>query len=113
PRAFPTFSPEPGTMLSTPAGTPACDANSVMRIALSEVSFDGFTTTLLPTARAGATFQANIRAGKFHGKTAATTPTGSRTIRPRCPGPVGATEWNSLSAASAYQRKHLMVSGTS
>ena len=42
-------------------------------------------TTELPVASAGPIFQASIAAGKFHGSTAPTTPTGSRTIRPMWP----------------------------
>ena len=51
----------------------------------------GLTTTELPIASAGATFQANIWVGKFHGITAPTTPIGSRVIRATTSMPVGAT----------------------
>jgi len=37
----------------------------------------GLITIVHPAARAGATFQANMRAGKFHGTIWAQTPTGS------------------------------------
>ena len=36
-----------------------------------------------PAARAGATFCANSRIGAFHGTTAPTTPTGSRSVMTR------------------------------
>ena len=61
----------------------------------------------------GPTFQAAIIIGKFHGRTAPTTPIGSRMIMPSASGPVGAIESYSLSAASAYQRNVLIVSGRS
>ena len=62
----------------------------------------------LPTARAGATFQANIRAGKFQRQDSRDDPDGFPDDQPQVPrARSGLTEWNSLSAASAYQRKHL------
>ena len=39
----------------------------------------GFKIMTLPAARLGATFQAAIRIGKFHGVMPAVTPIGSRT----------------------------------
>ena len=48
--------------------------------------------------------------GKFHGRTAPTTPIGSRMIMPSASRPVGAIESYSLSAASAYQRNALIDS---
>ena len=51
----------------------------------------GLTTTLLPVARMGPSFHAAIWAGKFHGRTQPTTPSGSRTISARLSGPVGET----------------------
>ena len=41
---------------------------------MSGVCIAGLMTTVLPAARAGATFQANISSGKFQGMTCATTP---------------------------------------
>ena len=35
---------------------------------------------MLPAARAGASFQAAMTSGKFHGVISATTPSGSRTV---------------------------------
>ncbi|CAI8246621.1 MAG: Uncharacterised protein [SAR116 cluster bacterium] len=62
-----------------------------MRSRLSEAVSAGFNTTELPMASAGASFQAPIISGKFHGTIAATTPTGSRRISPRWLSGVGAT----------------------
>jgi hypothetical protein len=42
------------------------------------VSSDGFTTTVLPQARAGPTFQVISRKGAFHGLITPTTPLGRR-----------------------------------
>jgi hypothetical protein len=42
------------------------------------VSGEGFNTTVQPAASAGAYFSAEMMFGKFHGATAATTPTGTR-----------------------------------
>jgi hypothetical protein len=46
-------------------------------MAVSGVSSDGLSTTPLPAARAGATFQEAMASGKFHGVIRPTTPTGS------------------------------------
>ena len=88
-------------------------ASSAKRSVVSEVSSGGFTTTELPAARAGPSFQASMASGKFHGSTAPTTPIGSWTIMPRAPSPAGAVFPKSLSAASAYQRIEVIVSGRS
>ena len=40
----------------------------------------GFSTTVLPQARAGATFQEAMLRGKFHGVMRPTTPSGSRKV---------------------------------
>ena len=113
PSAWPAVSPRPGTTLKTPSGMPASEASSARRIVLSEVSSAGLMIRLLPAASAGAAFQAAIMIGKFHGRTAPTTPIGSRMIIPSASRPVGAIESYSLSAASAYQRNVLIVSGRS
>ena len=93
PRAWPAVVPKPGTTLNTPGGRPASAASSAMRITLREVNRAGLSTTLLPPARAGPIFHAASWAGKFHGVTQATTPTGSRTTRARFSWAVGATWW--------------------
>ena len=51
--------------------------------------------------------------GDFSHPMAATTPTGSRVMVARASGPVGAISSYCLSMASAYQAKHLAVSGRS
>ena len=48
--------------------------------AVSGVWLAGLMITVLPHARAGATFHAVRSSGKFHGTMAATTPTGSRRV---------------------------------
>ena len=69
------------------------------------------TSELPAVSDAGAAFQAAIIIGKFQGRTAPTTPIGSRMIMPSASGPVGAIESYSLSAASAYQRNALIDLG--
>jgi hypothetical protein len=67
--------PSPVTMLTTPAGTPACWQISANSSAVSEVNSAGLKTMVLPAARAGAIFHASISSGKFHGTIWPTTPT--------------------------------------
>ena len=71
-------------------GTPASIASSATRKADSEVCSAGFTTIEHPAARAGPIFQASISSGKFHGRTAPTTPIGSRTTSAIASSPTGA-----------------------
>ena len=47
-------------------------------VAVAGVSSDGFTTTVLPHARAGATFQVSSRSGRFQGVMIPMTPSGLR-----------------------------------
>jgi hypothetical protein len=47
----------------------------------ADVYSDGFTTTVLPAASAGAIFQDISSSGEFHGTMAATTPSGSRRVK--------------------------------
>jgi hypothetical protein len=77
----PTVPPGPVTTLSTPAGTPASSASSPSRIAVRGVYEAGFRIAALPAASAGATFQAAMSSGKFHGTISPTTPIGSRSVR--------------------------------
>ena len=49
---------------------------SASTVALDGVSSDGFTTTVLPHASAGAIFQVSNNNGRFHGTITATTPSG-------------------------------------
>jgi len=70
--------PKPCTTLYTPAGTPAAFITSPRSAAVWGVSSEGFTTTALPQASAGPTFQVISRKGAFHGQITPTTPTGRR-----------------------------------
>ena len=90
PMASPTAGP-PVTTLSTPSGRPASCASSAKRSAESEVCSSGFSTTLLPAASAGGTFQPSRPIGQFQGSTAPTTPTGSLVISASTDRSVGAT----------------------
>ena len=70
---------------------PASIASRAMRMAVSGDFSDGLSTTELPVASAGPSFQQAIISGKFHGTMAATTPTGSRVTRPSWSWGVAAT----------------------
>ncbi|CAB4950316.1 unannotated protein [freshwater metagenome] len=63
----------------TPFGKPTSAASSDTRSAVRGVSSDGFITTQLPAASAGAIFQLTNISGKFQGTIEPTTPSGSRT----------------------------------
>ncbi len=76
--AWPNSPPEPATKLTTPLGTPASCNASTIRQELSGAADAGFKTTVLPQISAGASFQAGIADGKFHGVTSPTTPSGLR-----------------------------------
>ena len=76
----PAREPGPATTLTTPSGRPASSAIRAKRSAVSGVSSAGLSTTVLPAASAGASFQAAIVSGKFHGMISATTPSGSRNV---------------------------------
>ncbi len=78
--AWPAVWPRPGTMLTTPSGSPASDISSAMRSEVSGVISAGFITIVLPAASAGAIFQLVNMSGKFHGTTWPTTPSGSRSV---------------------------------
>src|SRR5687768_2331231 len=99
--ASPTAGP-PVTTLSTPSGRPASCASAAKRSAESEVCSSGFSTTLLPAASAGGTFQPSRPIGQFQGSTAPTTPTGSLVMSASTDRSVGATSSYSLSIASPY-----------
>src|ERR1035441_6975482 len=66
-RAPPNSPPEPATKLTTPLGRPAWCSASTMRQALSGAADAGLRTTVLPQISAGASFQAGMADGKFHG----------------------------------------------
>ena len=86
--AAPASGPSPATTLTTPAGSSGSQirANSTT---LGAANSDGFSTTVLPVASAGATFSAAEITGEFQGISAAITPSGSRTVETRIPGSSG------------------------
>ena len=63
---LPTTEPLPATTLR-PLGMPASSASSASRSAESGVSSAGFSTTVLPHASAGPSFQLAMLSGKFQG----------------------------------------------
>src|SRR5579863_4555359 len=75
-RGSPASTPNPCTMLRTPAGIPASNANSPRRAADSGDSSLILSTAVLPKASAGATFQVAVINGTFQGEIKAQTPTG-------------------------------------
>src|SRR5512144_282923 len=78
--AAPVTLPGPGTMFSTPAGSPHSRAYSANLRIDNDVFSAGLSTTVFPQASAGAIFQTASISGKFHGVMAPTTPTGSRSV---------------------------------
>ena len=73
--------PSPGMMFTTPGGRSASRQISASSSAVSGVVSAGLSTAVLPQASAGASFQAAISSGKFHGTICPTTPRG-RNARP-------------------------------
>ncbi|MCY1366057.1 hypothetical protein D9M69_529340 [compost metagenome] len=73
---MPASRPKPFTMLSTPGGSRSAISSARIRIEIG-VDSAGLSTTQLPAASAGASFQAAIRIGKFQGMIWPTTPSGS------------------------------------
>ena len=73
---LPASSPKPLTMLRTPGGSRSATRSIQTRIEAGVCSA-GFSTTQLPAASAGASFQQAISSGKFHGMIWPTTPRGS------------------------------------
>ena len=79
---------EPGLLEEPPNSSAETDENS-----------DGFQTTVLPAASAGASFHVASRSGEFHGVIAATTPSGSSRVKFITPGlSMGMTRPSILSA---------------
>ena len=76
--------PSPGRIDTTPGGSSASWKISASSSAVSGVVSAGLRIAVLPQASAGASFQAAISSGKFHGTIWATTPSGS-TSRPPTP----------------------------
>ena len=73
---MPASTPKPLTTLSTPGGSRSAISSISSRIEAGVCSA-GLSTTALPAASAGASFQVAIRIGKFHGMIWPTTPSGS------------------------------------
>ena len=63
-------------ILITPLGNPTLSINSERIKAVAGVISEGFATTVLPAAKAGAIFHVNKYSGRFHGEIHATTPKG-------------------------------------
>ena len=80
-RVGPICEPRPTTRFKTPGGRPALSSTSARCQAVSGVSSAGLKTTVLPKARAGATFQVGMATGKFHGVMRATGPSGTRSAK--------------------------------
>lgn len=78
--ASPAPAPWPGTMLTTPFGSPAPTISSPSRSTTSGATSAGFRTTVLPQASAGASFHTADSNGPFQGMIAARTPSGSRSV---------------------------------
>ena len=72
------MAPSPVTTLTTPLGSPAISQISAKSSADSGVNFAGLRMLVLPSAIAGAIFQAAISSGKFHGMIWPQTPTAMR-----------------------------------
>jgi hypothetical protein len=79
--ASPVGSPGPVTTLKTPSGSPASIISPASRSTANVAYSDGLSTIVQPAASAGATFCASSISGAFHGITAPTTPTGSRSVK--------------------------------
>ena len=71
-------SPAPVTMFTTPGGSSASWITSASSSAVSGVVSAGLSTAVFPVASAGASFQAAISSGKFHGMIWPATPSGRR-----------------------------------
>ena len=78
--ALPTFEPAPVITFRTPAGSPASSKHSARSKPVSGASHASLSTTVLPYASAGDSFQMGIAAGKFQGVISPTTPRGRRNV---------------------------------
>ncbi len=76
----PATGPVPGSTWKTSGGNPTSRPSAASRCAVSGVCSAGLRTTVFPAASAGATPQAAIGIGKFHGAITPTTPTGSLNV---------------------------------
>src|SRR3972149_2711722 len=73
----PTWAPEPGTMLTTPGGSPAASRISMMKCAAYTADDAGFQTTVFPMS-AGAVGRFPAIDAKLNGVTAKTNPSSGR-----------------------------------
>ena len=89
-RASPMVPPEPVTHWIASGGRPASSSISVSFRAERGVSEAGLMITALPPAMAGPTLWQTRFSGKLNGEIAATTPTGTRSVKPSWPVQVGA-----------------------
>ena len=92
----------PLTVLNTPGGKPACSNSSASSMIDTGACSDGLATMVQPAASAGASLKVSSSSGEFHGRIAATTPTGSRVTNPKKSArPVSTTRPSILSARPA------------
>ena len=78
--ARPHGSPCPVTTLNTPGGKPASSNTRANSSIGAEACSEALSTTVLPAASAGPILTATRNSCEFHGTTAATTPSGSRSV---------------------------------
>src|SRR5262245_23664386 len=95
--ASPTTEPEPVTTFSHPAGTPSPFSNSASSSDDTGVCDAGFSTTGQPAAIAGASLCTTRLSGKLNGEIAASTPMGTRSVKPVLPAPAGVSALGSIS----------------
>jgi hypothetical protein len=93
--------------LNTPSGAPARWRISAIAHAEAGTRSAGLSTTVLPYASAGATFQAGIASGKFQGVIRPTTPSGSRRMSTSTPGRTDGTR--SPARRNASPAKNLKI----
>src|SRR6056297_479844 len=72
-KACPQTLPGPGVTFTTPGGYRSAVSSANFKAVIGVLEA-GFNTTQLPAARAGASFQPEIRKGKFHGTISPATP---------------------------------------
>ena len=97
----PASGPNPVTTFTTPFGNPACSTSLTNSSAEAEVYSDGFSTMVLPAARAGPSFQAVSINGEFHGMIPTQTPSGSCRVKVKAGLSACTTEPSILSASPA------------
>jgi hypothetical protein len=79
---------------------PASSSNSASLQAVSGVLVEGLRITALPAAKAGATLCVTVLSGELKGVIAATTPSGTRMVKPMRPAWPGAPASGITSPAS-------------